>query len=57
MREGVEGRKVAKLLLEGKSNILGNSVENSSIKCSDQSCDSLFNRERYFCSKKTYDTL
>lgn len=52
MREGVMGRKVTILLLEGKSNILGNSDETCSIKCTDQSCDILFNRERYFCSKK-----
>lgn len=32
MREGVVGRKVTKLLLEGKSNILGNTVETCSTK-------------------------
>lgn len=47
------GKKVTELLLEQKSNILGNTVETCSIKCFYQSCDSLFNRERYFCSKKT----
>lgn len=35
MREGVVGRKITKLLLEGKSNILDNSVETCLIKCSD----------------------
>lgn len=35
MRVGVVGRKVTKLLLEESSNILGNSVETGSIKCSD----------------------